>query len=115
MHRHQAWALLLSLLPLIASGQSLPRRGDTRFDETTSAAPDSTVISVAKFNSGCQQMEAIRIEPIPSDFDQEHKYVGWNVELWTVIGCDKEFPMWVAWRGPITLVGLYKWRPKPPN
>ena len=121
MHRLHVSSLLIALLPLCAFAQGLPHHGETHADEATALELERTVIKTTEIQGGCQQLEAIRIEPIPSDFDEEHKYNGFLLELWTAIGCNKEFPIWVAWRaappsgGVTQFAGLYKWHYKPPN
>jgi hypothetical protein len=113
MRRNQGWAVLVFLSPMLADAQSLPHIGETRSLKATGMPLDPAIIRDVEYYGGCHQLEAIRIEPIPADFDKEHKYAGWDLELWTVIGCGKEFPVWIGWKEGVAVMGHYKWPPGP--
>jgi hypothetical protein len=119
--RFLSFALLFFLLPLIARTQAVQRHGDTRADDATAALLLRSVVDTAKERGGCDKIEDIRVEPIPADFDPQHKYAGFNLELWTAIGCNKEFPVWVGWpmrpmgNGLVQISGTYKWASEVPR
>jgi hypothetical protein len=93
--RLAALIIVLFALPGVVSSKEPVLLGSTRADSAIINNLSSGVINTAI--GGCAQIDAIRIADIPSDFVPAPEYKSFGFELWTAIGCNAEFPVWVGW------------------
>ena len=95
--KRAALALCLLAPTFCGLAQKAPVRGDTRANDLTAMELLRVVVDLVEKRGLCLKIEDIRIEPIPADFTP---YSDMNRELWTAVGCNREYPVWVAWTPP---------------
>jgi hypothetical protein len=119
--RFTAFSLVSMLVPLFADGADISISGVTLADPATPLNFRQLIVAKVEFQSGCHQIETIDTAPMPAtETELYEKYAGYYLEVWTVKGCNAEYPMWLAWKPPpaagVTVaIGLYHWTPRPPN
>ena len=107
--------LVASALPLAAvSAAEIPIVGWTQAEPTRMVDLQRSVLRLTELHGKCHDVEEIRVGPMPKDFKPVENLEGRTNELWTAVGCGREFAFWVAWYvGPngsgTTTLAKYRW------
>jgi hypothetical protein len=106
--RLAALTIVLFVLSGVVVAKEPTFLGSTRADPAITESLSLGVISMVK--SDCAEIDKIQIADIPSDFVPAPEYKAFSFELWTAIGCNVEFPIWVGWdrTGVIQIFGKYR-------
>jgi hypothetical protein len=106
--RLAALTIALFALPSVVFSKEPVLLGSTRADPAIIKNLSLVVVNTA--SGDCAQIDAIRIADIPTDFIPRDEVKTFRFELWTAIGCNAEFPVWVGWDrgGIIQISGKYR-------
>jgi hypothetical protein len=106
--RLTALAILFFVLPGVVVSKEPALLGSSRANPAI--VKNLTFGVIGTVVGDCAEIDAIRIADIPSDYVPAPDYKTFSFELWTAIGCNDEFPVWVGWdrAGIIQVLGKYR-------